>query len=255
MRSSRTMHVFRIATIAIVCATVLAGCILLPGRLSEERIAEILASPDRSAADRSNDQRRKPQQMLAFIGVAPRMRVLDLGAGGGYSTELLARSVGELGRVYAQNYQISPEARARFEQRLKAASLTNTTLHDQSFTSPVPEDIRPGSLDLVTSFFVYHDQGNPLVDRMRMNRAVFEALKPGGLYVIADHSGRPDTGFSEWNTLHRVEEAALRREVEAAGFRLAESADFLRNPKDPRDKSVFKPVQPNDEFVLKFVKP
>jgi len=233
----------------------LAACAFAPSRLSDERIAQILASPDRSAADRTNDIRRKPEQMLAFIGIAPRMRVLDLGAGAGYSTELLARSVGEFGRVYAQNYRMSPEARARFEQRLKAASLANTTLHDLSYTSPVPDEVRPGSLDMATFFFVYHDQGNPLVDRARMNRAVFDALKPGGLYIIADHSGRPGTGFSEWNTLHRVEEAAVRREVEDAGFRLVESADFLRNPKDPRDKSVFKPAQPNDEFVLKFVKP
>lgn len=233
----------------------LTACAAAPSRLSDERIAQILASPDRSAADRTNDIRRKPQQMLAFTGVAPGMRVLDLGAGGGYSTELLARAVGPTGRVYAQNNPVSADSRARFEQRLKAASLTNTTLHDAPYSSPVPAEIAPGSLDMVTFFFVYHDLGNPAVDRARMNRAVFDALKPGGLYVIADHSGRAGTGFSEWNTLHRVEEAALRREVESAGFRLAESADFLRNSQDPRDRIVFKPLQPNDEFVMKFVKP
>ncbi len=238
----------------LILLLALTACAAAPARLSGERIAQILASPDRSDADRTNDTRRKPQQMLAFIGVAPGMRVLDLGAGGGYSTELLARSVGATGRVYAQNNPVSAESRARFEQRLKAASLTNTSLHDAPYASPVPSEIVPGSLDLVTFFFIYHDQGNPAVDRARMNRAVFDALKPGGLYVIADHSGRAGTGFSEWNTLHRVEETALRREVEAAGFRLADSADFLRNPKDPRDRPVFKPAQPNDEFVLKFVK-
>jgi predicted methyltransferase len=167
----------------------------------------------------------------------------------------MARAVGPSGHVWAQNGPMQPAAKERFAARLKAASLQNTTLHELPFSTPVPAEIAPGSLDMATFFFVYHDQGNPAVDRASMNRAVFEALKPGGAYVIADHSGRPGTGFSEWNTLHRVEEAALRREVEAAGFRLEGSADFLRNPADPRDRVVFKPLQPNDEFVLRFIKP
>ena len=103
--------------------------------------------------------------------------------------------------------------------------------------------------------FNYHDLGHLGVDRAPMNAAVFRALKPGGLYVIADHAGRPGTGISESGTLHRVEEAFVRREVEAAGFRLVASGDFLRNPQDPRDRNVPEPPQPKDEFVLKFVKP
>jgi predicted methyltransferase len=88
-----------------------------------------------------------------------------------------------------------------------------------------------------------------------MNRSVFQALKPGGHFVVADHSGRPGTGISESTTLHRVEEAFLRSEVEAAGFRLEASGPFLRNPADPRDKETPEASQPKDEFVLKFVKP
>jgi predicted methyltransferase len=84
---------------------------------------------------------------------------------------------------------------------------------------------------------------------------VFRALKPGGLYVIADHSGRAATGISESGTLHRVEEAFVVREVEAAGFRLAGRGDFLRNPQDPRDRNTPEPAMPKDEFVLRFVKP
>jgi predicted methyltransferase len=95
--------------------------------------------------------------------------------------------------------------------------------------------------------------GHMGVDRTRLNGAVFAALKPGGAYVIADHSGRPGTGISESGTLHRIEEAYLRREVEMAGFRLAGVGDFLRNPADPRDQES--PPHPKDEFVLRFVKP
>ena len=123
------------------------------------------------------------------------------------------------------------------------------------FEAPLPEGVANGSIDIATFMFVYHDLGWVGTDRARMNRAVFEALKPGGYFVVADHSGRPGTGITESKSLHRVEEALVRREVEAAGFRLVAEGNFLRNPADPRDKSVFKPEQPNDEFVLKFQKP
>jgi predicted methyltransferase len=93
------------------------------------------------------------------------------------------------------------------------------------------------------------------VDRAQLNAAVFRALKPGGSYVIADHAGRAGTGITEAGTLHRVEEALVVREVEAAGFRLAATGDFLRNPEDPRDRNTPEPPMPKDEFVLRFVKP
>jgi predicted methyltransferase len=93
------------------------------------------------------------------------------------------------------------------------------------------------------------------VDRAKMNRAMFEALKPGGVLVIADHSAQAGAGVSVAKSLHRIEESVLRREVEAAGFRLVAEADFLRNPNDARDAIVFRPKAPVDEFVLKFVRP
>jgi len=93
------------------------------------------------------------------------------------------------------------------------------------------------------------------VSRKAVIENVRSTLKPGGLYVIADHAGRPGTGITESGTLHRVEESFLRREVEAAGFRLLAEGDFLRNPGDPRDHNTPEPPQPKDEFVLKFVKP
>ena len=107
-----------------------------------------------------------------------------------------------------------------------------------------------------TSFnFNYHDTTYMAVDRAKMNRAVFDALKPGGHYIVADHSALPGTGVSVGKSLHRIEEIAVQREVEAAGFRLVAEGGFLRNPNDPRTAPVANPDQPNDEFVLKFVKP
>ena len=119
----------------------------------------------------------------------------------------------------------------------------------------VPTDLADGKLDLVTLMFNYHDLGFLKVDRDAMNKAVFKALKSGGQYVIADHSGRSGTGISESGTLHRIEEAFLRKEVEAAGFKLIAEGNFLRNPNDPRDKNTPDPPMPKDEFVLKFAKP
>lgn len=214
----------------------------------------LVHSNDRSDADRIVDQRRHPEKLLAFYDVRSGMRVLDMSAGGGYNTELLARAVQPAGVVYAQ---ISPDSMERvgprFAERAQKAVMKNVVLAVRSFEDPVPPEAK--DLDLVTFNFNYHDLPAMKVDRAKMNRAIFNALKPGGVYIVADHSGRPGTGFTEGNTLHRVDEAAVRREVEAAGFRFVGEAGFLRNPDDPRDAPVFKPKQPNDEFVMRFEKP
>jgi predicted methyltransferase len=184
------------------------------------------------------------------------MRVLDLSAGRGYNTELLARAVGPAGTVYAQHNRLSSGnkvIRSAFEARLKKPVMKPVVYLAREFEDPVPPEA--GRLDLVTFNFNYHDTVWMGVDRAKMNRAVFDALKNGGVYIIADHSGRPGTGASETKSLHRIEESVVRREVEAAGFKFVADADFLRNPNDPRDVPVFKPQVPNDEFVLKFVKP
>ncbi len=110
-------------------------------------------------------------------------------------------------------------------------------------------------LDLITFFFAYHDTAFMSVDRAKMNRGLFEALKPGGVLVIADHAAQAGAGVSVAKSLHRIEETTSRREIEAAGFRLVAEAEFLRHPEDPRDSIVFRPKVPVDEFVLKFVRP
>jgi predicted methyltransferase len=214
----------------------------------------IVASPDRSEADRQTDVRRKPELLLAFTGIRQGMKVLDMGAGGGYSTELLARAVGPGGTVYAQESSAgSPRARERFDERAKAPAMRNVARVLREYDDPIP----PGTpqLDLVTFFFAYHDTAFMPVDRAKMNRALFDALKPGGVLVVTDHSAQPGAGTSVVKTLHRIEESTLRREIEAAGFKLIAEGDFLRNPGDPRDAIVFRPQTPVDEFALKFVKP
>jgi predicted methyltransferase len=148
-----------------------------------------------------------------------------------------------------------PSTPLRLADRAKNPAAGNIVSVVQKFEDPAPPAVASSGLDLVTLMFNYHDLGHMGIDRAQMNKAVFAALKPGGMYVIADHAGRPGTGISESGTLHRIEEAFLRKEVEAAGFRLVAEGTFMRNPSDPRDKNTPDPPQPKDEFVLKFVKP
>ena len=236
--------------------------------MSAPQIAAVVASADRTPADRENDKRRKPEQLLIFINPRAGMVALDLVAGGGYTTELLARAIGPTGQVFGQAQPRDPSrpvpAGARppgasvldREARLAATKVpaAQIGLALQPLVDPVPPALQ-GKLDLVTLMFNYHDLGFLGDGRAQMNRAVFEALKPGGVYVIADHAGRPGTGISESTTLHRIDEAFLRSEIEGVGFRLVDSGTFLRNPADPRDKETPDPPMPKDEFVLKFVKP
>lgn len=280
-RARRTL----LASATAVVLALASGC-SAPGRdgtvspLSPARIAELLADPERSAADRLTDERRKPQQMLEFIGVRPGIVALDLSAGGGYTTELVARAVGPDGRVYAQSaprtarpapaqsesgsMSVAPPMVSQTDPSMPPAALTSRAARlrvghivpvVRAFEQPVPAEVANGGLDLVTLMFNYHDLGHLGVDRDSMNRAVFTALRPGGVWVIADHSGRPGTGISESGTLHRIDQAFLQAEVERAGFKLVQEGDFLRNPADPRDRNVPQPLQPKDEFVLKFIKP
>jgi predicted methyltransferase len=121
------------------------------------------------------------------------------------------------------------------------------------FDDPVPPDAR--DFDLITFLFFYHDTTYMNVDRAEMNRKLFAALKPGGLLVIADHSATAGQGTTVGKTLHRIEESALRQEIEAAGFRLIAEGNFWRNPEDTHDFPSFRPTMPVDNFVLKFQKP
>lgn len=216
--------------------------------------AALIAAPDRAASDRDIDKRRDPVKLLAFTGARTGMKVLDMGAGGGYSTELMARSAGPTGVVYGQNpSDLGARAKERFEARMNTPAMKNVVSLVRPFDDPLPTEVR--DLDLITFFFYYHDTTYMEVDRAAMNRKLFAALRPGGSLVITDHSAKAGDGISVARTLHRIEEAVLRREVEAAGFKLVAEGDFLRQPGDPRDFNVNRPTGPVDEFVLRFEKP
>lgn len=228
--------------------------------LASEAIRALLAAPDCTDADRKIDAQRHAAELLAFMGVSPGMAVADLGAGGGYTTELLVRAVGPSGKVYGQN---DPELLKKFMESRWAARLAlpvnkSVVRSDRPFDAPLPPEAT--NLDLVVNYIFYHDTVWLGVDRARMNAAIFAALRPGGAYVIVDASAKDGHGVADVKTLHRIEQDVVEREVKAAGFTMAAKADFLRNPADARDwssspGSAGERLGTEDRFVLKFVKP
>jgi predicted methyltransferase len=240
---------------ALVLVLTVTACGAMAQGAATPDYEAVVAAPDRAEADRQADSRRKPAKLLAFTGVRPGMKVLDMEASAGYSTELLARVVGPSGKVYAQDSAAVIErfVKDKFDIRAKKPVMQNVVHVVREFDDPIPPDV--SNLDLITFFFAYHDITYMAVDRAVMNRKMFAALKPGGFLIITDHSAKPGEGISVAKTLHRIEEKTLREEIEAAGFRLVAEADFLRNAQDPREDKVFQPKIPVDEFVLKYQKP
>lgn len=240
------------AFVALIAVTIAAA--VVPPAAAQDYGA-IVAAPDRSDADRNTDKRRDPVKLLNFTGVKEGMKVLDMEAGAGYTTELLARAVGPNGVVYAQDSAevIERQVKDKFDLRAERPAMKGVTHVIRNFDDPLPPEVR--DLDLITFFFAYHDMTYMQVDCAEMNRKLYAALKPGGYLVIADHSAKAGDGATVGKTFHRIEEAVLRKEVEAAGFKLVAEGDFLRHPEDTRDVIVFRAPTPIDEFVLKYQKP
>jgi predicted methyltransferase len=236
---------------AVLSLSILAGC-AMPGThdaaVSADAYRAMLASPMRVERDRTFDDRRYPVELLQFADVRPGMRVLDLVAGGGYTSQLLALAVGPSGKVWAQ----TPQVGAALKERMAAHPQDNLIVATRPFEDPVPPEAAP--LDLVTLILNYHDISYLPVDRDAMNRKIFAALKPGGRYVIVDHSALAGTGITAGKTLHRIEEAFVVAEVKRAGFVLDREGSFMRNAADKRDDSSA-PPKATDKFVLRFVKP
>lgn len=208
----------------------------------------LVADPVRTERDRGMDERRRPVELLQFAQVRPGMQVLDIVAGGGYTSQLLAFAVAPGGKVWAQSAQPNATLTERLAKQQPTLALAQRPIDD-----PVPPGTPP--LDLVTLVLNYHDISYLPLDRDAMNRRIFAALKPGGRYVVIDHSALPGTGITAGKTLHRIEEAFVVAEVRKAGFVLDGEGSFMRNPEDPRDGSSNNPKPLSDKFALRFVKP
>lgn len=210
---------------------------------------QIASNPIRTEDDRKVDAARKPVEFLQFANVQPGMLVLDVAAGRGYTTQLLALAVGNTGTVWAQ----ADEPRDEIAKRLTAHPQPNIQPVVRPYDDPVPVNVP--KLDLITIILNYHDIAYMPVDRAQMNQRLFDALKPGGHLIIIDHSAKKGEGITVAKRLHRIEESVVLDEERQAGFKLEQEGDFLHNPTDPKEQAFFNMKMPTDSFALRFVKP
>ena len=227
-----------------------------------QNIKAAVEAPGRPAQDKALDQGRRPDQMLAFFGIQPGMKVGEIFAGGGYTTQLLALAVGPDGTVYSQNPVFPPERKQigeAWQARLKNPQLKNVVAISRSYDADDIFRVPPGSLDAVITNMNYHDLVLFKADRDKVNGAIFKALKPGGVYGIVDHSAKAGRGANDVK-LHRIDEDFVISEVEKSGFKLSAASGALRHPEDDRSwvtapKAAGARRGTSDRFMLKFVKP
>jgi predicted methyltransferase len=222
-------------------------------------VAKALADPGRPQEDVKRDADRKPAEMLAFAGVKPGMTVVDLLPGGGYFTRIFAKAVGPRGRVFA----VYPPPRAAADPAKPAPTpAAETIAADPAYANVSPVKVGfadfavPTKADVVWTSQNYHDLHNvPGLDMLAFNKAVYAALKPGGVFVVLDHVAAPgDPAVT--STLHRIDPAVVRKEVEAAGFTFVGEDAMRRNAADDHTLKVFDPALRGhtDQFIYKFRK-
>ncbi len=214
------------------------------------------ARPD---ADKQADADRKPVETLALSRVKPGDSVAELMPGRGYFTRLLSAAVGPSGHVYAIVPPSRPGARMDMGAAAKAIAADPHYSNVTVLTTLGTDNYGlPGPVDLVWTTDNYHDFHNgPNANIAAFNKQVFDALKPGGTFLVVDHAGAAGTGTTQTSTLHRIDPAAARKEIEAAGFKLAAHSNALRNPKDPHTARIFDASirGHTDKFMYRFSKP
>lgn len=238
----------RITRMAALAGLALMGSVAWAQGAPPAAIVSAVADDGRPEADKARDAVRKPAEIVAFAGVKPGDKVAEIAPGGGYYTRVLARAVGQEGRVYA----LMP---AFFANRPGGLDAINALAEQYGNIEVVVIDYAatklPEPVDLVWTTENYHDLANG--DVAAVNKWVFEALRPGGTYFVEDHAA-PGTGTSATSTLHRIDPAAVRQQVEAAGFTLEAESDLLHNPNDPHDVNPREVTPTSDKFALRFRK-
>jgi predicted methyltransferase len=238
------------AAVAILSAGFAAMAATAP---VDPAVAAAVADPARPAADRARDGNRKPAEIVTFAGVRPGMTVVELNPGGGYYTRILSKAVGPQGKVFAI---VNPAAAARpnglagiYAVAAAHPNVQVMALNYTSFTVPEPADV-------VWTTENYHDFHNgPTADIAGLNKAAFNALKPGGFFFVEDHSAAPGAGAAATSAVHRMDEAVAKAELVAAGFTLDAQSTLLANPNDDRSRNPENAVTPSDRFALRMKKP
>lgn len=220
-------------------------------------VSAAVADPTRLDEHKARDEHRRPETILTLTGVKTGDKVADLAAGSGYFTALLSRIVGNGGKVYAVDptriFDAFPNAAKTFPAYLEKDPRENVEYSVQK----LDEIIFDEPLDVIVMGLYYHDTMWTGTDRAAMNKAMFDALKPGGAYLIIDHNAAEDANESVTKELHRMVRGVVKPEVLAAGFTLAAESDALASDDDRFEESVFtKDLRgKTDRFVFLFRKP
>jgi predicted methyltransferase len=245
-------HLMFASSLALV-----AGLLSLPAHAAAvpSNISAAVADAARPPEDKARDADRKPAESVAFAGVKEGDQVVDFLPGTGYFTRIFSKAVGPKGHVLALLPAGVPE---KFTLGAKAVAADKTNYGNVTEAEEKVGDLPAGSVDLFWTAQNYHDLKNqPGADTVAFDKAVFAALKPGGVFLVIDHSAPAGSGVSDTNTLHRIEQKVVEDEVTSVGFKLEGTSDLLKNPNDPRTAKVFDPSirGKTDQFVLKFRKP
>ncbi|MDH4745937.1 methyltransferase [Sphingomonas sp. CBMAI 2297] len=221
-------------------------------------ITAALGDAGRPQAEKDRDAARHPGEILAFAGIAPGQKVADFIMGGGYWTRILAPTVGPKGKVYAYQPAEFIQFRAAYADEQKAATAgranvvpLSDSLKSFAFAEP---------LDAIVTVQNWHDlhlKAAPPGAARGIAKKLYDSLKPGGVLLVVDHVANADPEFAVPQTLHRIDPAAARAEIESAGFKFEGELPLLRNPNDPRTANVFTPEirGKTDQFIYKFRKP
>jgi predicted methyltransferase len=256
-----TRHSLVFAASLLVTLAGVAGVHTAVAAAVPANIKAAVADGARPDADKQRDENRKPGETLAFADVKSGEQIGELIPGGGYFTRLFSKAVGAKGHVFAlvpprpaNAPADAPDRNAPIKALAADASYSNV-----SVVELVKGAVSTGApLDLVFTAQNYHDLHNvPTLDVAAFNKSVFDALKPGGRYVIVDHSAEAGSGGRDTSTLHRIDADTVKQEVTAAGFEFVGSSEILKNPADARTAKVFDPSVrgKTDQFILKFRKP
>ncbi len=247
----RKMVLATIASLAFIGTAVAAPAI-------PDYVKTAVADSNRPAADTALDADRKPAESVAFAGIKPGDTVAELLPGGGYFTRILSKVVGPTGHVYAfqpMGGMGKPGMKRPIDEIAADPAYGNVTV----ISKPLDDFATPVKVDYVWTSDNYHDMHNPQMhtDVAKLDKAVYDALKPGGIYMIIDHAAKAGAGTSDTNTLHRIDPEVAKTETAAAGFKFAGQSDVLRNPNDDHTLKIFDPKirHHTDQFIFKFQKP
>lgn len=223
-------------------------------------IADAVSDAGRPEADKARDADRHPAESVAYAGIKPGDKVIDLIPGGGYFTRIFSKAVGEKGKVYTLTPDEMLKMRATMADGVKKIAAEPGYGNIEVISSPINEVKAPEKVDVVWTSLNYHDMHNPMLGPANMaayNKSVFNILKPGGIYIVIDHAAAKGSGARDTEILHRIDAEAVKAEVTGVGFQLVGESNILAHPADDHTGKVFDSGVrgKTDQFLLKFKKP